>query len=585
MSPTEGKPALSRTDGGPNGEITDPRPRRRPGRKGLRAVLAVARIEAWLLVRSPLLVIGLLGGAALFWQFVAGHQPLWWVVSWQVGHGQVLLSTTVLLAGHLAAGRVRRNGLTALYESFPASATTRSGGQLAGLVGSLPASLLLIAFGFAVAQLRAPIGNPDTATLAAGVLLVIAAGAIGVALGARLSHPLAGVVAALVWLLLYGQSNQFNGTSVWLFPWLRPGQLEDLPHPVTGYPPGAGHALELAGIAALAAAVALLAVAGDAKARLGASLVAVVAAAGIYRGAAVQLRPVPTSALDQLVAETANPASAQQCARTNDVRYCLYPGFGALLPTLRGPVEAVLARLPSRPPGTLVVRQASMIYAGDSSLTAGHTARQIAGWATQLAAAPEYAQTTGAIYVPVGDWPAGGGLAAARFDLALDTAVWAVGLPPSIAAEVNPSGPTTAPPCVALDQAREAVAIYLAVQATHASTPPPAGGRHSVRVFVINGAAVPGWQYPGGNASIYAIPSGLALSDQGYLLARAMTQLPAATVAQVLRSGWTTWRDWRTTDAQLAAALGISAPSAPPGPPLVAPPPGANPPPQSPVCR
>ena len=102
---------------------------------------------------------------------------------------------------------------------------------------------------------------------------------------------------------------------------------------------------------------------------------------------------------------------------------------------------------------------------------------------------------------------------------------------------------------------------------------------------MVNGTAVTGWPYPGGNASLYAIPSGLALTDQGYLLARAMTHLPAATVSRVLRSGWTTWRDSQTTDAQLAAVLGISVPSAPSGPQFVAPPPGANAPLQSPVCR
>ena len=457
MSAADGTPALLRMDGDRDRDAADLTSQYRgPGWRRLLGVLAVARIEAWLLTRSVLLVIGLLGGAALFWQFAAGHQPLWWVVSWQVGHGQMILSTTALLAGQLAAGRVRRNGLTALFESFPTSESIRSGGQLTGLVGALPASLLLIVFGFAVAQVRAPVGSPDAATFAAGVLLVPAAGAIGVALGTRLSHPLAGVVAALVWLLLYGQSNQFNGTSAWLFPWLRPGQLENLPHPVTGYPPGLGHALELTGIGALAAAVALALVAGSANARLSALLVGVVAAAGIYGAAAGQLRPVPTSALDRLVAETANPAAVQQCTSTDGVRYCVYPGFGSLLPALRGPVEAVIAGVPRTPSEMLVVRQASMIFARDTALTAGHSAEQIAGWATQLAAAPQYTQTSAAIYVPVGEWPAGSRLAAARFDLALDTAIWAVGLPPSIAASVDPGGPTrTAPPCVALGQARK----------------------------------------------------------------------------------------------------------------------------------
>jgi hypothetical protein len=78
----------------------------------------------------------------------------------------------------------------------------------------------------------------------------------------------------------------------------------------------------------------------------------------------------------------------------------------------------------------------------------------------------------------------------------------------------------------------------------------------------------------------------------GYLLASAMTSLPEQTVAHVLKSAWATWLNWHTTDAQLAAALGIRMPTvpAPPAPPrtpepgmtTVQPGPGGGP--QSPVC-
>jgi hypothetical protein len=184
-------------------------------------------------------------------------------VSWQVGHGQVILAATALIAGHLAGARVRRSGMSDLYDSLPTPASARAGGQFAGLVGVLPASVLLIAIATVITQVRTPIGSPDVATLVGGVMLVVAGGAIGVALGTVFPHPLAGVVAALVWLVLYGQSNQFSGTSVWLFPWLRPDQLEYLPHRVAGYPPAVAHDLELAAIAALALAIAVGVTAGD----------------------------------------------------------------------------------------------------------------------------------------------------------------------------------------------------------------------------------------------------------------------------------------------------------------------------------
>lgn len=556
----------------------------RPQLQQLRVVAGVSRIEAVLLLRSLLLIAGVVGGAALFWQFAGYHEPLWWTVSWQIGHGQLVLSTTALIAGQLAGGRVRRNGLTPLYDSFPTSASVRMGGQFTGLVGVLPATAAVLVVAAGITQLRMPIGSPDVATLAAGVLLVIASGAIGVALGTAVPHPLAGVVAALVWLLLYGQSNQFNGTSSWLFPWLRP-QVEDLPHPVSGYPPAVAHAIELAGIALLGAACALAFVGRGAKQRVSAALVGVVAVAAIGGATVAQLRPVPTSTLDKLVADVTDPASVQQCTSSHGVRYCLYKGFEPLLPALRGPVEAVIAQLPGRPAQPLTVRQTSELYVDATSLTAGHSAQQIARWDAELLTAPQNAATTSTLFLPVGAWPAASRLAAGRFDLALDTAAWAVGLPSSIAAPVNPtnSHPSSAPAqCVALDEAREAVAIYLALRTTHIATA-PANPRRGVQAFVVDGTSVVGWRYPGAGSSS-VIPFDLALTDQGYLLAEAMTKLPAGKVAAVLRSGWTRWLDWHTTDTKLAAALGISLPTAPSLLPMPPAPHGPGAPPQNPRC-
>jgi hypothetical protein len=69
-----------------------------------------------------------------------------------------------------------------------------------------------------------------------------------------------------------------------------------------------------------------------------------------------------------------------------------------------------------------------------------------------------------------------------------------------------------------------------------------------------------------------------------------MTNLPEQKVARVLKGAWATWLNWHTTDAQLAAALGLRMPAvpAPPGPPrtpgpgsTVVPPGGGR---QNPLC-
>jgi hypothetical protein len=303
----------------------------------------------------------------------------------------------------------------------------------------------------------------------------------------------------------------------------------------------------------------------------------------MFGAVVVQTRPVSASTIDKLVAEATNPESVQRCSTAHDVRYCVYPGFESLVPAVRSPVDSVIAQLPSTPTTPLIVRQALSIYASGTSLTAGHRTPQIAQWSTELLTAPQNTPTTSTLYVPVGNWPAGSKLAAARFDVALDTAAWAVGLPAAIAAPLAPTDPATTPAqCVAVSQAREAVAIYLALQATHPTVGPV--DRHHFTAFVVGGQAIIAWDYPGGRTASYVFPTGLALTDEGYLLAQAMTKLPAAEVNAVLRTSWAKWLDPHTTDTQLASALGIAVPAASSGPAFV-PPPGPGAPPQNTVCR
>jgi hypothetical protein len=153
---------------------------------------------------------------------------------------------------------------------------------------------------------------------------------------------------------------------------------------------------------------------------------------------------------------------------------------------------------------------------------------------------------------------------------------------------------------VPLDQAREPIAIWLAILATR----PPAGdlqgglhvqgpgGRIGISGSEVRNTFVVNWNYPGENAS-YVTPAGVPQpTAAGYLLASAMTSLPEQKVAHVLTSAWATWLNWHTTDARLATALGIRMPSMPasqapsrtrkPGVTTVQPGPGSGP--QNPLC-
>lgn len=570
-----GVPAAPDVGNPDSGGISRTAPRRA---HPIRATLALARIEAFMLVRSALVLGGLVAGAGLVWGVTEHTLPLWWDVGWRLGYGQMVLSTTVLVATQLAAGRVCRDGLQDLYASFPAPAGTRVRAQLLAALGALPAGLVLVAAAAAAFGWRGAIGTPSAAVLVAGVVLVVAGAAVGVAVGVRFPHPLAGVLAGLVWFGAFSQTNRFNGGVPWLFPWSFTGGLGSLPAPLAGYPPAAAHAVELGAVAVLAAAVALAVTAIRRRHRASLVGVGVLALAAACVAGAVQLQPVSTAALDRLAVQIAEPAAVQQCTSTDGVRYCVYPGFESLVPTFRGPVEGVLAKLPARPAQGLTVRQVADRMLTDPALTHGHTEQQVASWLTRMKTDPFVAPASGEIYPVVGQWPAGGALPAARFDVALGTAEWAVGLPTATGDVPNVGQ------CVPVGQAREAIAIWLAILATHPSSStlqaglPGSGPGHGSYESVGN-TVVATWAYPG-NFDGY-VAAGPEFTVDGYLLARAMTALPAQHVQQVLAESWNRWRNPNTSAADLAAALGIAQPTFP-VPSLIA----QNPPPipGRPVC-
>jgi len=542
--------AAARAGGGSCGAALHRAPR-------LRMVLQLARTEALLMARSVLVLAGLLAGVLAIWGWfwLNPVQPLWWWADWRIGAAELFLAMTVLVAAQLAAGRPRRDAMADLYASFPATSGTRTLACLASLAGAAPASVLLLGAAVVLVQLRGTIGAPGTLVLAGGVVLVIAAGAAGTAIGSRFPHPLAGLFGALALFLPTATAHLLPWWSIWLIPWhYFPDQLGWLPGPLTGYPPAAAHAAELAGVAILAAVVALAVTIRGARARGLLAAAGVLAVAAIFFAGAVQLEPVPAAELSHLAAEMADPGSVQRCTTASGVRYCLYPGFGRDLSSIEEPVNEVLALLPSRPSRALTVRQVLSVDFTDASLTRGQPQQQVSRWIAQTRYAPGNTTAASAIYLTTGEWSAAGSLTDADFNVALATAGWAVGLTPASQNMPLPG-----------DQAREAIAIWLAVLATR----PPAGelqqGVQWQGLPTQRGRPtfVAIWNYPEGGGVTAPWPSGQPLPADEYLLAKGMAGLPEQKVSQVLKERWATWVNGRTTDAQLAAALGIQVPSGP----------------------
>jgi hypothetical protein len=160
-----------------------------------------------------------------------------------------------------------------------------------------------------------------------------------------------------------------------------------------------------------------------------------------------------------------------------------------------------------------------------------------------------------------------------------------VGLPTNTGTGTDAGSDVMPAPCVPLNQAREAIAIWLSAQGA-ALPPSPFHGASthitSDQFAYVNGTAVVAWIYPGEGHALgdYLASPGAQTTAAGYLLAQAMTTLPVDQVASVLSANWNTWTNPQTSDTQLAAALDVTMPAVPTGLPgphdqLLTPPPGA----------
>jgi hypothetical protein len=594
-----------------------------PGRRRMvltrcRVLLLAGRAEGGRLARSPLILAALAVVAAAIWRNSRSEVPLWWGWDMTIGSWLLIPAGAVLIAAQLAAGRARRDGMAQLYESYPVPAAARTGSQLLGVAGPVALAAVLTAAAILWLDSRGAIGAPRLTVLLAGLLLIALGGAVGVALGSWLPHPMAGILAAVVLgvievdlVLPEPVPVALPGQAPWLFPWTEPAGLGSLPGTVNLVPAGA-HAAELAGLAGVAAVIALWhgrpARRSAGARRLTAALA--LAGAGCLAvagwGSWAQLQPVPLTKLTRLTSDITQPARAERCETRGGTRYCAYPAFVPAISRWAVPVSGVLRRVPALH-RTLVVRQVvdnsnELILTVDGTNDLGLTpATPPTAWGRQLARLSraasdfEFAQMTNPRLVPGTSvppvytdlvWGEGSGLGASELGLASSTAYWVVGLPTTsryVSYRSASGSGTQLLSCVPVGQAREAIALWLAAGATPAARAalaatlaagpfPTQVGKRWIATYNLSGSG------PALN---------LDATAQGTALAGAMLKLPARQVRAVLAAHWPGWLRPRATVAQLAVALRIALPKAP----AVSSPPGSPPGseisygPPSPVCR
>jgi hypothetical protein len=111
-----------------------------PARVALPAdVTALGRVEGRELLRHPVFLVGALLSVALMhagWHGVYGDERGRAMLL--SGYGLLPLAAATAIAANLAALRSRRDGTDELYRALPRPRASRVGGQLVGLLWTLP---------------------------------------------------------------------------------------------------------------------------------------------------------------------------------------------------------------------------------------------------------------------------------------------------------------------------------------------------------------------------------------------------------------------------------------------------------------
>lgn len=556
-------------------------------------LLLAGRHEARWLAASPFVLAGLVVSGWLIWLnnrvvslpvqlYGLGQPGFWWAADVSIAACLLAAAGGVLIAAQLAAGRASRDGMEQLYASYPTAAPVRTGAQLIGVAGPVVLAAVLTAAAVGWLDSQGTLGAPRLWVLGAGLLLVVLAGAVGVALGRWVPHPMAGLLAVLVLglievdlVLSVANPIHLPGGIAWLFPWTDPGSLlTALPGVTVPYPPPV-HLAELAGLIALAAVASVW----RAVAHRGvAVVVAAVALVVTCLSGWLEARPVPAAVLGVMSRQVLEPGSVQRCQLVGRVRYCYYPAFAPLVGQWAVAVDGVLTRLPPNAKTTLTVRQVwddnFMVppLLSPTGLTsngpAAPTTLSAALGGFQSDMALDGRLIPGSSVPPVytdASWGSGSSLGRAQFALAVSTAEWATGLPTtgrSVSYSVAFAGGggesgTDVLACVPVGQARQSIALWLAAGATPATRRAfgAAGAAGSTQVGKRWIATV---AEPGSGPLV-----GLLATAQGAALAAEMLRLPDHRVEAVLAADWRYWLRPQATAAELAAALGLTLPAQP----------------------
>ncbi|MEJ7799217.1 MAG: hypothetical protein WKF60_01780 [Ilumatobacter sp.] len=515
-----------------------------------RTLVALARAENRRLVHHPVFITGIVLTPLMLWASTIADHALgehWRRLSPDIALSLVPLGWFTIVATNLLVLRPVRTGAAELFASLPAPQPVRTAGALSAMAAAVTAAVLLATSWVVFLGARGGlIGAPHWGEIGAGVLIVVGAVTVGVAVGRWLPLAAFGIVAAVAVSIIQAR---FLDDTTW--PWNRPhsaplrflgflAESTSVGDPALEIRPAWWHLVYLAALITVMCAVALSR--DGVPRRLGAVLVAAVGVAGFAGW--VQTRPPSADRVAAMVSYIIRPTDHQTCEQREGVRYCAYPPSRHLVDDWEARIQGVLALVPpfvAQRPVEVIQRIPTTIGSSDCEPQ------------PFLAGLPEDVADR---LSPQTLWPDDGNLhpdlgngsfpcndrATHELFTAVQAGAWTVGLPPAPHDDDQR--------CAADGQARAVLALWLAAAATP-------DGAELLRDLSSEGASssgaltFDGWDNPPMWGVVYTA------SDA--TLATAMFDQPARRTADALADDWSRWVDPATSSADLARSLGLSA--------------------------
>ncbi|MFJ7045281.1 ABC transporter permease [Streptomyces sp. NPDC101112] len=299
-------------------------------RDGLRAVLALARVEARRLLLHPLVLVSLAGYLALLlWPGGEPEDayPVLQDVDRETQFGQLLLGLAVMIAANLGVLRSHRRGTDGSFAVLVVQPWRRTCAHVLAVLPTVFVGALIVAGQFTAEALKpGAVGHGSVFELATGPLLILLLAVLGVLLGRLIRSSFVAPLAAVAVIAAVFVFVADSSSPAWLrglTPILFDEGARPLPSALLGRPAG-WHALYLLALAVLAAAGAVRASGSRTRAVRATALTALAAVvvAVVLQGTA------PSDAVREArEVATRDPAEVQDCERRGPTTYCAFPEF------------------------------------------------------------------------------------------------------------------------------------------------------------------------------------------------------------------------------------------------------------------